>query len=1112
MSNQKDNYSILIDKLDSFIRKYYINNILRGGLYTVGLVIFSFITFAVLEHFFYFGTGGRKLMFYGFLGITAATLGFLVIKPLLQYLGLGKVISHEQAAHIVGDHFESVKDKLLNILQLRDQAESSTSAELLFASINQKSEKIKLVPFQSAIDLSNNRKYLKYALPPVLALVVLLFAAPSIITDSTSRILKNNQEFERAAPFKFSLVTDNLEVVQFQDYQLDIKVDGAVLPDEAFIMVDNYQYRLTKKSPSTFSYNFSNVNKDTKFKIYSGVVTTKDYTLDVIEKPNIEGFDISLDFPAYTGRADERLSSIGDVIVPQGTKLNWIFNSKNTDELAIKFASQAERKPAKALTGEQFTFSKTAMNDDQYTVYVSNDRIPNADSIAYMISVIPDLHPSISVERFVDSTDSKLLFFIGEASDDYGLSNLSFNYQITKEDGLKEPMVSLKLAQPKDRSIQYDHTFDIAELDLEPGDQLNYYFEVFDNDGINGIKSSKTSMMAFEKPSVEEFEELAAENTEDIKKDLKEALKESKKIQEDFKKLSEKLIQEQELKWQDKKEMEKLLERQKANEKKIQEAKEKFEENLKNQQEFEQPKEDILEKQERLQEMFEEMQNPEMQELMDKMNELMQELEKDMSLEMMEDMQMSNEEMEMQLDRMIEMVKQLEVEKAMKDQLEKLEKLAEDQEKLAKETEEGEKPQEELEKEQDKLNEEFEKFEEKMEEIEKKNEELEKPKELGKDEEKMEEIKEDMKESKEQMQKQQNSKSSKSQKSAAQKMKEMAQAMSMEMQSGEMEQMQEDMKALRQLLENLIGLSFDQEDLIDAIGASDINTPNYVELVRHQYKLKDDFQLVQDSLQALSKRVTQIETFVTEKVGEVKRNMNESIDQLEERKKPEAGNYQQRTMKNVNDLALMLNESMEQMQQQMSGMMSGSQMCKKPGEGNPKDGNVPMDKIGEGQKDLNQKMKDMKEGMEKGGEGGSSKEFAKMAAQQAALRKALRELADEKKGQGNGSKEIEDLIEEMNKIETELVNKRLNNEMLERQQDILTRLLESDKAEREKEMEQKRKAESAKQMERSMPPSLKEYLKKREREIEQFNKVSPALRPYYKQLVEEYFKELKKKS
>ncbi|NND77776.1 MAG: DUF4175 domain-containing protein, partial [Flavobacteriales bacterium] len=731
MANQKDNYAILIDKLDNFIRKYYVNNMLRGALYTFGLIIFSFIAFAVLEHFFYFGTGGRKLLFFSFIGISLAALGYLVIRPIMQYFHLGQVISHQQAAHIIGDHFENVKDKLLNVLQLRDQADNSTSAELLFASINQKSEKIKLVPFRSAIDLGSNRKYLKYALPPLLLLLVLLFAAPSIITDSTNRIIRNNQEFVRAAPFNFTIDRDELEVVQFSDFPLTINVEGDVLPDEAFIMVDNYQYRLQKDSPSSFSYNFSNVNKDTEFKLYSGSVESETYTLDVIEKPNIAGFEIGLDFPAYIGRPDESLSSVGDLIVPQGTRLNWVFESKNTDDLSIKFSSNKKIQPAKALTDEQFTYSKQVLRNDQYTIFISNERLPKADSITYLISVVPDLHPSISVERFIDSTDSKLLYFIGEASDDYGLTNLSFNYQITDEQGIQQPLASLKLVEPTDRTTQYDHTLDINELDLKPGDKLTYYFEAFDNDAINGIKSSKTSMMAFEKPTIEEFEAKAEENNESIKEDIKEALKESKKIQEDLKKLRDKLMQEQEIKWQDKKEIEKLMERQKELEEKMKEAKEKFDENLKNQEEFDQPQEDILEKQERLQEMFEEIQNPEMQELMEKINQLMQELEKDVTLEMMEDMQLSDEEMEMQLDRMLEMFKQLEVEKEMKDQLEKLEELAEKQEELAKETEEGEKDQEELMEEQEELNEEFKEIEEKLDDIEKKNEDLENPKQLG---------------------------------------------------------------------------------------------------------------------------------------------------------------------------------------------------------------------------------------------------------------------------------------------------------------------------------------------------------------------------------------------
>ena len=133
-----------------------------------------------------------------------------------------------------------------------------------------------------------------------------------------------------------------------------------------------------------------------------------------------------------------------------------------------------------------------------------------------------------------------------------------------------------------------------------------------------------------------------------------------------------------------------------------------------------------------------------------------------------------------------------------------------------------------------------------------------------------------------------------------------------------------------------------------------------------------------------------------------------------------------------------------------------------------------------------------------------------MAAKQAALRKALREIQEEKRGQGQGDKELQELIDQMNKTEIDLVNKRLQNETMKRQQEILTRLLESERAERQKEQEQKRKAQTATQKERKLPPSLEEYLKKKASEIEQFNKVSPALRPYYKNLVEEYFKELKK--
>ena len=356
-------------------------------------------------------------------------------------------------------------------------------------------------------------------------------------------------------------------------------------------------------------------------------------------------------------------------------------------------------------------------------------------------------------------------------------------------------------------------------------------------------------------------------------------------------------------------------------------------------------------------------------------------------------------------------------------------------------------------------------------------------------------------------------------------MKSMAANLEMQMQSGEMEQQMEDIRALRQLLENLLTVSFEQEQLINDISAVDPLTPRYNELVSKQFDLKEDFRMIEDSLQALSKRVVEIESYVTEKVGEVKVEMkralknlegletNNSIANLREQNVAEANKNQRSTMKNINDLALMLDESMQQMQQNMSGM-GGSGSCTKPGgDGNSgKEGPKPKDKMSQGQKSLNEQLNGMMQGMKKGDKG-SAKEFAQAAARQSAMRKALeqmkKELQEEGKGAGN---ELQKLIDEMNKTEIDLVNKRLDNDMLKRQEDILSRLLEAENADRQRKWDNERKSRTASQTEKKLPPALEKYLKERESELDLYKTVSPSLNPFYKKLVDDYYKTLKKRS
>ncbi len=1110
---QTGNYDLLIQKLDAFTRRYYLNHLIRGSLITLGLVLAIFLVYNLLEHQFYFTGGVRRLLLVSFIGTTLASLGYLVLWPLAQYYRLGKVISHDQAARIIGNHFSPIEDKLLNILQLKRQADhSGAQAELLFAGIEQKTKEIELVPFKAAIDLSKNRKYLRYALPPMLLLLFLLVAAPSIIRDSTNRLIHTNKVFEREAPFKFIIDThQDLSVIQYEDFELEISTEGSMSPAEVFIEIDHYSYRMRKNGQDAFSYHFKNVQDDTPFRIYAGPVSSSDMKLSVIKKPGILSFDIGLDYPAYTGRKDEDLRNIGDLIIPEGTQITWDIQAAHTESLEAVFEHLSSRINSERRSQDRFILKQKASKDGRYTLFLNHPQLPHPDSIQYSLRVIPDRFPGIRVEAFTDSLQKDIVYFAGNVDDDYGIRTLTFQYEWLDANGQRKTLKSQGLDVPHPTQFSYTHSFDIKALELEAGDVLQYYFEVHDNDGIHGSKASRTPVMQYRKPTAEEFAKKESENNLQIQLNLEKSLKETRDLQEDMKRLREKLMQEKKAEWQDKKEIEKLMQRHQDLQQQMQQSLEKFQENIENRPEHSKPSEQLLEKQEQIQKLFEELMSDEMKELMKKMEELLKELEKESAIDMMEQFEMNDQELEKELDRMLEMLKQLEVEAAMEQAIEKLEKLAEEQEQLSQESEEQKKSNEELKEEQEKLNEKFDGLQKDMEDLKKKNEGLERPKNMEGTEEQMDKIDQDMEQGKDQLQQQQPKNASKSQKNAAQRMKNLAAQMESQMQQDQMEQMEEDMAMLRQLLENLITLSFDQERLIGDFNATEVTTPRYVSLVQEQFRVKDDFRVVEDTLHALSKRVTQIESFVHEKVTDIKVNLKKSIEQLEERNKVVSSDHQQRTMTYLNDLALMLSEVMNQMQQQMANMMPGSQMCNKPGgKSSGKSGRVPMDKITKGQEEMNGELQKLSEQMKKGEKGKMSKEFAQMAARQAALRKALNDLSQEKKEQGKGMPELDQIGEEMNKIEIDLVNKRLNNETLKRQQDIMTRLLEAEKSDRQRDQDERRQAETAQEQKRSMPPALQEYIRQREAEIEQYKSVSPDLNPYYKFLVEEYYQSLKK--
>ena len=134
---------------------------------------------------------------------------------------------------------------------------------------------------------------------------------------------------------------------------------------------------------------------------------------------------------------------------------------------------------------------------------------------------------------------------------------------------------------------------------------------------------------------------------------------------------------------------------------------------------------------------------------------------------------------------------------------------------------------------------------------------------------------------------------------------------------------------------------------------------------------------------------------------------------------------------------------------------------------------------------------------------GSSEQFAKMAAQQEALRRQMQSMMEKLKNKGN--KPGGDIANLMEETEKDLVNKRITSETMRRQEEILTRLLESEKAEQEREEDEQRKSNESNQQNLSNPSQFLEYKRLKEKEMEMLNSVPPSLTPYYKEKVNSYF-------
>ena len=1121
--------NILKEKLAQFIRKYYVNQLLKGALIFISFSLAFFVFVSVFEHFGRFSTSVRAVLFASLIAVSGFTFWKYIAVSLFKLLDFGKRITNEQAAVIIGKHFPKIKDKLLNTLELQNQNTLSSNA-LVLASIDQREKELSPVPFSVAIDLKRNSRYARYTVVPVFILLIILIISPSIITDSTSRIVQYNTHFEAPAPFDFNVQEIQENAIQFSDVELVVQLSGSKIPNECFVQLnDGSLLKMLKNGNNQFAFTIRNIDKTHQIVFEASGFSSCIYFINVTPKPVVKSISVKANFPKYINRENELFENRSSLLIPEGTDLKWNIETKNTNDFEALYDGESINVSQK--DEGNFKVENRILNAGEMVFYSKNTKGNLVDSSLVRIQIIKDQVPLITSQQFTDTLSSKLLYFRGTINDDYGFTSLNFVYQ-DKENNLKKTKITLPGGV---KDYEYYFTWNLAQLPdslLMPGASFDYYFEVWDNDGVNGAKSARTSTREFKVPSKKDIQKKTNEKDKKIKNDLEASIEEAKKLQENIDKLNKKLMEKKALSWEEKKEVENLLNQQKSLQNRFEKIKKENKINNFKKSEFTRSDERIMEKHRQLEELMEKVMDEETKKLLEDLQKLMEKNDKKKLQEKLDELKLKSEDVEKELDRSLELFKQLEFDKKLQETIDDIKELKVEQQQLKEKTEENQpkkadekKANEEALKKQNELNKKMDDLEKKLDDLDKKNKELEKPNKMPDLSEEKKKAKDSMEKAKEELSQEKKKDAAKSQEKAKEQLEKMEQKMKSAQEKMEQEKQEEDLEALRRLRQNLMRLSFDQEELIEKIKVTNPRDPLYVDHTKEQMRLSDNSKMIQDSLYALSKRNINIQATVNKEISAMNDNMEKSIRAMENRKSGDVMNRQQWIMNSINVLALMLDESIQNSQKKQSSKKFGKKSCSKPGSGMGKS----MSDIKKLQKQLSEQIKKMKEGQKgekprdkpgekpgnkpgnKGGRGSKAGEsMAKMAAQQAAIRQELRRLSDEmgKPGQkGGGGAEMKRLQDLMEKNEVDLVNMKIDQETMNRQEEIMTRMLESEKAEREREYDNKRESKTAQDISNPSTDFLK-YQEEKKKQVELLETIPPNLKPFYRNLVNDYFNNL----
>lgn len=1111
-------YKEIISRLKILIKKEYLLEILLGIILTFNVIILSGTFFSILEVLFYFSSILRTIIFFVLLLILLALAGNKILLPLLKFFGLVGEFDFLKTAQKVGKHFNFVQDDLLNAMQLAaaDFNKSTYSSLLIGAAFEQVYHKVENVRFESIVNFKRAKLMLHYS-SALLLLIILLFSFIPGLGNASIRIMKFNEEFLPPQKFYITIEPGNAQITKGEDVHFRILLTGDA-PKKIFFSIksdeetDFKNIGLKPDSNGIFYFYLKNVRTSLEYFASAENISSDQFRIEVIDRPVIRNFEVTVTPPAYSGMKQYSIQDNGNVTGLNGSLVSVkIISSKDLKYGQLFFSDSSLVKLS--INGSEAKGNFRISKDVEYHADIFDQlNKNNLSPINYFVKVLNDEYPQIEViapnKNTILANDNRQPLFT-KIADDYGFDKLILNYKIKTENSNEEKSFQ-KIELPvvkKNREQDVNYIWNLSFMNLAANDEVQYFFEVFDNDNISGPKSTKSSSFIIRVPSLNELLNLADKTQNEIQTDLKETLKDANDLKEELNKLTQDLKKDKtELSWDEKDQVQKSLEKFEDLQKKIDETSQQFDEMKDQLQENNLLSKETLEKYMELQELLDQLTSEEMKKAMKQLQNMMQNMKRDQNQQALEDFKMDEEKFQKGIERTLNLLKRIQIEQKLDELTKRTEQLAEEQSENQKqiENQNSAEQKEQLKKNQEDISKELEQLSQEMKELADKMDDF---KDMPNDQMKqmMNEFNEQQnqqlsEDAMKQMQQNDMQSAMKNQKQISSNMQKMNQMMQQMQQSMNQQNQMQTFSDMMKMMDNILMLSKQQEELKNRSQNMDQNSSEYSELSQKQNEISANLDKLMKQMSELSQKTFAITPEMGKALGDAKKEMQKSLQSLQNRN----GNYsaipQTDAMQNLNIAANMMKGSMESMMQSggQGGMMSLMQQ---------------MQKLSGQQMSLNnltQMLKQMQQGslsMQQ------QSELQRLANQQQTIQKSLEQLKKEAELTGKSKTmpgNLNKIMEQMQEVITDMKTQKLDDELIQNQEKILSKMLDAQKSINERDFEKQRESYTGKNIAGQSPADLNlNKDQKGNRILDELNSaVKEGYKKDYENLIKKYYEAL----